>query len=77
VHGELRVDPLHHGAARVGTGDLVEAVEQHNAPAGPELPLPPTGAFSADQIRDGRPDQCGQTDLGIGHDRVGVFTQLR
>ena len=55
VGGDLPLDPVGHGEAVVGAGDLIKAVEQDQAPAAAQLALPPAAWFLARPRRRPRP----------------------
>ena len=75
VRGDLPPDPFGHREAVVGPGDLVQAVEQDQAPAPFQLPFPPAARFSARRAADGGPDHIGQRDRRVGDDRLGPLPQ--
>src|SRR6516165_9884263 len=47
VSGDLPLDPVGHSEAVVGAGNLIQAVEQDQAPAAAQLALPPAAWFLA------------------------------
>ena len=75
VSGDLPLDPFGHGEAVVGAGNLVQAVEQDQAPAAAQLALPPAAWFPARPAADRVSYDVGQRDRWIGDDRLGVLTQ--
>src|SRR5262249_29120065 len=77
VSGDLPLDPVSHGDAVVGSGDLIQAVEQDHAPATAQLALPPAAWFPARPAAHRVPYDVWQRDRRIGDDRPGVLTQRK
>ena len=75
VGRDLPPDPVGHGQAVIGPGDLVQAVEHDQAPAPLQLALPPAAGFSPRPGADRGPDHIGQRDRRIGDDRLGPLPQ--
>ena len=75
VGGDLPLDPVRHGEAVLGAGDLVQAVEQDQAPAAAQLALPPAVGLAARRAADRGPHHIRQRDRRIGDDRPGVLAQ--
>jgi hypothetical protein len=55
VSGKLLVNPIGHSEAVVCVGNLVEAIEEDDAPAASKLALPPAARFLARAATDGVP----------------------
>ena len=75
VGGDLPLDPFGDGEPVLGPGDLVEAVQQDQAPAALQLALPPAAGFLPRPDADRGPDDIGQRDRRIGDDRLGPLPQ--
>ena len=69
VGGDLPLDPVGHGAAVLGAGHLVKAVEQDQAPAAAQLALPPAAGLLARGAADRGPHHVRQRDRRVGDDR--------
>jgi hypothetical protein len=69
VSGHLPLDPVGHGEPVVGAGDLIQPIEQDEAPAAAQLALPPAAGFLARLAADGRAGDIRQRDRWVGDDR--------